>query len=91
VAYGVAFKPEADADLARVASADPVAASIVLDAIDRLATDPVNLSRKPSFPHRPFQKYQFWAADLFVTVLFSYGPDEQSLIIEGIGFVARPR
>jgi len=87
--YSVLFSPEAHDDLARVAGVDQVAASVTLDEIDRLAVDPVGLSRKPSFPHRPLQKYQFWAVNLFVTVLFSYGVDEQSIVVEGIGFVER--
>jgi hypothetical protein len=90
MAYGVRYTAEAEADLARIAERDPVAASIILDELDRLAQDPVGLSRRPSFPHRPFQKYQFTAGDQFVTVLFVYSSDETDIEIQAIGVVARP-
>jgi hypothetical protein len=88
MAYGVRYTAEAEADLARISSIDPVAASTILDEIDRLAADPVSLSRKPGFPHRPFQKYQFNAGGLIVTILFQYSADEQDIEIQAIGVVA---
>ena len=88
MAYGVRYTAEAEADLARISSVDPVAASTILDQIDRLAADPASLSRKPGFPHRPFQKYQFSAGGFFVTVLFQYSADETDIEIRAIGVVA---
>ena len=87
--YGVRWLPSAEADLTRVASIDAAAASEVLDRIDELAADPVGLSRRAGFPHPPFQKFQFWTGDLFVTVLFQYAQDESSIEIVAIGFVRR--
>lgn len=74
--YAVSWLPAAELDLDRIAQVDPVSASRVLDEVEQLASNPVSLGRKASFPHLPFQKYQFWAGDLFITVLFRYGSDE---------------
>lgn len=91
MSYGVRWAPEADEDLNRIASEDPVAASFILDRIDELARDPVNLSQPPSFPHRLIPKFQFWAPAvgirLHVTVLFRYSVDEKFIEIIGIGTV----
>lgn len=67
-------------------------ASHVLDQLDRLAEDPVGLSRPPSFPHPLYQKYQFfWPPDAppeaHLTVLFQFSQDETTLHIIAIGVV----
>jgi len=89
--YGVVWKPAAEEDFEAIAALNPIAASQVLDRIDRLADDPVVLARQPSFPHPLFPKYQFWIEDvddqhhLYVTVLFSYVQGKQDIAIEFIG------
>jgi hypothetical protein len=50
VSYAVAYSPEAEEDLGKL---PPLVASFVLDEIDRLAADPVALSRPAHFPYRP--------------------------------------
>ena len=91
MSYGVRWKPEADEDFARIAARHPVAPSFILDQIDRLAEDPIRLCRRPSFPHLPLPKFQFWATAervfLHVTVLFRYAQDEQFLEVLAIGIV----
>jgi len=89
--YGVRWKPEADEDFDRIASRHPIAASFILDQVDKLAEDPVRMGRRPSFPHQLLPKLQFWApADnvlLHVTVLFRYSQDERWIEIVAIGVV----
>ena len=87
MSYAVEFTRQADEDLARL---PPLTASAVLDAIDRLAQDPIGLSRPSRFPYLPGrQMYQFWTktseGDYWVTVFFRYGQDEQRIIIPDIG------
>src|SRR5579859_1779881 len=95
--YGVVWKRPAEEDFDAIAAAHPLAASQILDQIDRLAEDPVALARKPSFPHPLFPKYQFWIEDvddlhhLYVTVLFSHVPGKQEIAIEYIGRQFVPR
>ena len=50
MSYSVAYSPEAESDLAKL---PPLVASFLLDEIDRLATDPVGLSRPAHFPYPP--------------------------------------
>jgi hypothetical protein len=83
MSYGVEFAAEAEADLAAL---PPVAASLLLDEIERLATDPVGLSRKSHFPFLPgrqlFSTRCAAEGTTYVfTVLFRYGQDEQALYI----------
>ena len=61
MSYGVSFTREAELDLDRLK--DPLLKSHVLDQLDLLARAPAKLSRPASFPHLPFQKYQFWSPD----------------------------
>jgi hypothetical protein len=86
--FDIEWTPEADEDFSRID--DPILASFVLDQIDLLATDPVGLSVRPGFPHRPLPKYTFWGpsdSNTHFTVLFRYAPDEKSIIIMNIGIV----
>jgi len=78
---------EAQEDLRRLQ--DPLLQSHVLDQLEHLARAPVALSRRATFPHLPFQKYQFWSPDhtIHFTALFQYSQDERSLIILNIGAV----
>ena len=89
MSYAVRLTPDAERDLARLS---PMLASHTLDQLDRLAADPVRLSRPPSFPHPLFQKYQFfWPPDApleaQVTILFRYSQDETAIEVVGIGVV----
>lgn len=91
MSFGVVWKPAAEEDISAIAAQYPIAASQILDHIDRLAENPVALARRPSFPHPLYPKYQFWIKDvddghhLFVTVLFSYLPGEKDIAIHFIG------
>ena len=87
MSYGVSFAREAELDLDRLK--DPLLKSHVLDQLDLLARAPAKLSRPASFPHLPFQKYQFWSPDhaIHFTALFQYSQDEQTLIILAIGAI----
>ncbi len=76
--FAVEWEDEAEQDLAAL---PPLLASHVLDEIDRLADDPVRLSRPSHFPYRPAQAFQF-SGELegrtyYLTVLFHYREDEQ--------------
>ena len=89
MSYAVALTPVAERDLEAL---PPMLASHVLDQLDRLAADPVRLSRRASFPHPLYQKYQFdWPTDAppeaEVTILFRYSQDDTTLEIVGIGVV----
>ena len=89
MSYAVELTPVAEGDLD---SLPPMLASHVLEQLDRLAADPVRLSRRGSFPHPLYQKYQFyWPPDApreaEVTILFRYSQDETTLEIVGIGVV----
>jgi hypothetical protein len=81
--YGVEFAPPADE---AISSLPPLVASGVLDGIDRLAEDPVRLSRPSHFPYRPGrQMYQFWVeaegTRWWITVFFRYAQDEERIVI----------
>ena len=83
MSYGVEFAAEAEADLAAL---PPIAASLLLDEVERLATDPVGLSRKSHFPYLPGRQLfstrcTAEGATYVFTVLFRYGQDEQTLYI----------
>jgi hypothetical protein len=89
MSYAVELTPTAERDLNAL---PPMLASHVLDHLDRLAADPVRLSRRGAFPHPLHQKYQFtWPPDApleaEVTILFRYSQDETALEIVGIGVV----
>ena len=89
MSYAVEMTPDAESDFARLSG---MLASHVLDQLDRLAEDPVGLSRPPAFPHPLYQKYQFsWPPEAppeaYVTILFQYSQDETTLQILGIGVV----
>jgi hypothetical protein len=90
--YGVSYEQEAEDDLDRIANKfGPLLASYVMDQIDECAKDPVNRSRRASFPHLPYPKFQFWGPNeekrFHFTVLFRYLQDERTLSIVAIGFV----
>ena len=87
MSYDVSLTEEAEDDLKRLE--DPVLQSHVLDQLDYLSRAPAALSRPASFPHLPYQKYQFWSPDhtIHFTTLFQYSQDERTLIIVGIGVV----
>jgi len=89
MSYGISLTPDVEADLARLPA---MLASHVLDQLDRLAADPVGLSRPPAFPHPLYQKYQFFfppeaPPEAHVTILFQFSQDETSLHIVGKGVV----
>ena len=50
MSYAVVLGPEAEEDLARL---PPLVASFLLDELDRLAADPVALSRPSHVPYPP--------------------------------------
>ena len=84
--YAVEFTPEAGEGLARL---PPLTASAVLDGIDRLASDPVGLSRPSYFPYLPGRQwYQFWVGTsegrYWVTVFFRYGEGAHRIILLGL-------
>jgi hypothetical protein len=83
----VRLPQEAEEDLRRLG--DPVLHSHVLDQLEHLSRAPTTLSRRASFPHRPFQQYQFWSPDhtIHFTVLFQYSQDEQAIVILSVGVV----
>ena len=83
--YDVVFGPSAGEDFDNIG--DPVLQSHVLDELDKLAADPVRLSRRAGFPHLLGQKYQFWSPDrtVYFTVLFIYqGPNTIHLLNIGV-------
>jgi hypothetical protein len=91
MSYTISLTTDAESDLARF---PPMLASHVLDQLDRLAADPVGLSRPPSFPHPLYQKFEFFwppngPPEAYVTVLFQYSQDETALIVMMIGVVYR--
>jgi len=92
--FGVAWDSEANDDFDRIAKRYPLVASRILDEIERLAQDPVGISRPPSFPHPLMPKHQFWAEDdtarCYVTVLFQYSVNERDIIIRKIGITVMP-
>jgi hypothetical protein len=56
----------------------------------RLAQDPVGLGRRAHFPYPRGQMYQFDVVSVAgptyrITILFKFHPDEQRLLIAGIG------
>jgi hypothetical protein len=89
MSYATSLTPDAEDDLGRLSG---MLASHVLDQLDRLAKDPVGLSRPPSFPHPLYQKYQFsWPPnappEAYVTIRFQYSQDETTLHILYIGVI----
>jgi hypothetical protein len=91
MAYSVAFTPEAEEDVVRLAQQEPPLASFILDHVERLAESPTTLSTRDGYPYRPDQRYAFWGegdhARTHVHVFFQYGQDEQTLWITAIGVV----
>lgn len=87
MSYAVVFGPRAEDDFHNIG--DPVLQSFVLDELDKLAADPVGLSRRAGFPHPLGQKYQFWSPDrtTHITLLFQYGQRENEIHLLDIGIV----
>ena len=89
--FAVEWENEAEQDLA---SLPPALASHVVEAIDRLADDPVRLSKPSRFPYRPAQAFQFSTLfegrTYFLTVLFQYRSDEQGIVLQAIACLPRP-
>ena len=87
MSYKVVFGPWAEEDFEQIG--DPVLQSHVLDELDRLAANPVGLSRRGGFPHLFGQKYQFWSPDrrTHFTVLFLFGQGEDVIHVLNIGVV----
>jgi hypothetical protein len=89
--YAVVWSAEADSDFDRIAARHPLVASRILDEVDKLAENPIGLSRPPAFPHPLMPKYQFWAntqnGRCQITILFQYADDEQRIVIRGIGIL----
>jgi hypothetical protein len=92
VSYSVAYSPEAEDDLAKL---PPLVASFVLDEIDRLATDPVRLSRPAHFPYPPAGQafhcgpYEHDGVHYWFYVSFRYAREE-SIHVEFIATSASP-
>jgi len=85
MSYGVALAPEALEDLAKL----PLGIRArVEQALVRLAESPTALSRPSHFPYVPAQAYelhyQLESTEYFVTILFRYAQDEQTLIVLAI-------
>ena len=87
MSYRVVFGTRAEEDFEHIA--DPILQSHVLDQLDRLAADPLALSRRGGFPHLFGQKYQFWSPDhrTHFTVLFVFGEGEDVIHVLDIGVV----
>ena len=89
--FAVEWEDEAEQDLDTL---PPLIASQVLDQIDRLAEDPVRLSKPSFFPYRPAQAFRFPCSfegrTYHVTILFRYRADEQGIILELIACSPRP-
>lgn len=88
MAWRVVWSKRGDEDFERLAAENPVATSHVLNQIDQLVADPIGLALPPSFPNPLLPKFTFWVPVMenfwFVTVLFRYGDNEQSIEIRGI-------
>ena len=85
--FGVRWAPRAQDDLRRL---PPALAGRCLDAVDRLAADPVRLSHGPRLAHEVYQRYSVWAQtdqgeECLLTVLFQYSQDEIDIEIIGLG------
>jgi hypothetical protein len=81
--YGVELTRQADEDLDKLPA---VVASRMLDELDRLAEDPVALSKPSHFPYLPGRQLFQTRIDAedrvwWFTVLFRYSEDERNLII----------
>ena len=93
MSYGVELGPEAEADVAKL---PPLVASFVLDALERLATDPVNLGRPPHFPYRPTGRafrcgpFEHEGVRYSFYVAFRYTQDEQRIHIDFIAVTTIP-
>jgi hypothetical protein len=89
--FTVEWANEAEEDLDAL---PPLLASHVLDQVDRLAGDPTGLSAPSHFPYRPGQMFQFSREferrTYYFTVLFHYRPDEQTIVLEAVGYMPRP-
>lgn len=91
MSYDVELTPQAEDDLRSIADLDPLLASYVLDQLDRLALDPVGLSRRGGFPYLPGQRFEFWSPDGYrIIVLFRYAAGESTLVILDVGYIAPP-
>ena len=91
MSYAVVWGPEAEADYARL---PPLVQSRLLDAIDRLASDPARLSVRSHFPYRIDRQlfrtsveYED-ARTYHINVLFKYGPDESTIYLTEIAWQA---
>ena len=91
MSFAVEWGTEAEEDLDRL---PPLLASIILDQVDLLAANPTRLSRPSHFPYRPSQAFEFSrrfeARTYYITVLFHYGQDEQTIVVDAIGCNPRP-
>jgi len=89
--FVVEWEDEAEQDLAAL---PPLMASHVLDQVDRLADDPVRLSRPSHFPYRPAQAFSFSyrseGRTHYLTVLFHYRADEEGIVLQAIACLPRP-
>jgi mRNA-degrading endonuclease RelE of RelBE toxin-antitoxin system len=85
MSYGVALAPEALEDLQKL---PPAIRTRVEQALSLLAENPTALSRPSHFPHVPCQAYELHyqeqSTEYFITILFRYAQDEQSLNILAI-------
>lgn len=93
--FAIVWSRRGDEDFERLAAENPVAASQILDQIERLAENPIGLALPPSFPNPLLPKYVFWISIengfWFVTVLFRYLDDEETIEIRGIARQFVPR
>jgi hypothetical protein len=91
MSFAVGWEAEAEEDLQRL---PPVLASAVLDELDRIAVSPTRLSKPSHFPYRPAQAYEFsrefQGRTYYLTLLFHYGQDEQTIVLDAIGCTPIP-
>jgi mRNA-degrading endonuclease RelE of RelBE toxin-antitoxin system len=89
MSYNVELTPEAEDDIRRISDEDPALGGFVIGEIYTLAGDPVRLSRRAGFPHRPGQKYEFRSGDALhgFVVLFRYSQDETAIVVLAVGHV----
>jgi hypothetical protein len=90
MSYRVVWGTSGDEDFHAIAATDPIAASKLLDQIDRFAENPVTHARAPGLPHISYPKFQFWIPtddgeeNFYFTVLFAYLKNEDAIEIVGI-------
>jgi len=88
--FGVEWAPRGDDDYNRL---PPLLASRVLEEIDKLAANPLHLSRPAKGPNQLYQRHVFLCEhdgeEVVVTIVFQYSQDELSIEIMGIGLPYR--